>query len=549
MLLPRLPILLLFCVALVAPHVQGQGPQPWLHPDGTTHWYEAVSVPAGIDWKSAQRAAIAKGGHLVTITSKNENSIVFQLIDDASLWKLDGATQRWAGPWIGGVQDSSSPEPKGGWGWTEAEAFSFDQWATGEPNNNSKADRVHFGGASTGRTADWSDAPASTPLLGYVIEYDGALVPRTLGLLERKPGSFDGYTLMAPTRALVTYLIDPRGRIVNWWASQHMPGIVAYLLPSGNLLRTGNARNPDYLIGGTGGIVQEFDWDGHLVWDYRYSTKDHCQHHDIERLPNGNILMVAWERISETEALAAGRDPKLLPDKRLYPDKIVEVVPTGPKSGQVVWEWRAWDHIVQDFDKSKPNYGDPATNQDRVDLNYVAYNGRDDWMHVNAVAYHPKLDQIAISVRSFDEIWVIDHSTTTAEAKTASGGRSGKGGRLLYRYGNPMAYGRGTLQDQKLFQAARRALDSRGASRGRQPVDLQQRHGASDRQLLERRRSHAADAGQPRPLRAAGEWHLGPREADLDLPGTPAERLLLDVRLRGAEAAERQHDDLCRVAR
>jgi dsDNA-binding SOS-regulon protein len=74
-----------------------------------------------------------------------------------------------------------------------------------------------------------------------------------------------------------------------------------------------------------------------------------------------------------------------------------------------------------------------------------------DWHHVNAVAYNPELDQIMVSLRLFSEFWVIDHGTTTGEAASHQGGRSGKGGDLLYRWGNPRAYRAGTKADQKLF--------------------------------------------------------------------------------------------------
>src|SRR5262249_10161089 len=74
-----------------------------------------------------------------------------------------------------------------------------------------------------------------------------------------------------------------------------------------------------------------------------------------------------------------------------------------------------------------------------------------DITHFNAVAYKPDLDQVVVSVLSFSEIWIIDHGTTTAEAAGHSGGRSGRGGDLLYRWGNPRAYRAGSKADQRLF--------------------------------------------------------------------------------------------------
>ena len=75
----------------------------------------------------------------------------------------------------------------------------------------------------------------------------------------------------------------------------------------------------------------------------------------------------------------------------------------------------------------------------------------EDWLHVNSVDYNEELDQIVLSVRAFGELWIIDHSTTTLEASGHTGGNSGKGGDILYRWGNPQTYNQGTANDQKLF--------------------------------------------------------------------------------------------------
>jgi hypothetical protein len=71
-------------------------------------------------------------------------------------------------------------------------------------------------------------------------------------------------------------------------------------------------------------------------------------------------------------------------------------------------------------------------------------------MHINAVNYNPELDQIVISSRGQDEIFIIDHSTTSEEAAGHTDGNSGKGGDFLYRWGNPANYGRGDESDRIL---------------------------------------------------------------------------------------------------
>ena len=77
--------------------------------------------------------------------------------------------------------------------------------------------------------------------------------------------------------------------------------------------------------------------------------------------------------------------------------------------------------------------------------------GHPDWMHSNALDYDPRNDFLMLSVPNFSEIWIIDHTTTTEQAATSSGGFSGVGGDLMYRWGNPQVYDQGDSTDQKLF--------------------------------------------------------------------------------------------------
>ncbi|HPO10744.1 MAG TPA: aryl-sulfate sulfotransferase, partial [bacterium] len=191
-------------------------------------------------------------------------------------------------------------------------------------------------------------------------------------------------------------------------------------------------------------------------------------------------MMIAWERKSADDAIAAGRDPKVQGNSELWTDYVIEVKPTGKTTGEIVWEWHVWDHLVQDADPSKPNYEaiedhpelihiNPIdwiadlSSEDLQKLNSLGYvnaapigrGGPDfahpDWNHTNGISYNAELDQIVLSVLGFNEIWIIDHSTTTEQAASHKGGSSKKGGDLLYRWGNPMAYRMGSREDQQLF--------------------------------------------------------------------------------------------------
>jgi len=279
---------------------------------------------------------------------------------------------------------------------------------------------------------------------------------QTVGLFLNLEDSFEGYTVFAPLAYETTYLIDHDGLLVNSWESEYTPGNAAYFLDDGTLLRTMfTGVNPVFEAGGSGGGVQQFDWEGNLIWEYHYSSSTVHQHHDIEALPNGNVLIIAWEYKSRAEAIQAGRSPDLLSEDALWPDHVIEVRPTGPTTGEIVWEWHVWDHLVQDFDPSKDNYGVVGDHPELIDINFVTISGpnpgKADWNHTNGVDYNDELDQIVLSVRAFSELWVIDHSTTTAEAAGHSGGNSGKGGDLLYRWGNPEAYQAGDESDRKFY--------------------------------------------------------------------------------------------------
>ncbi|MBY0460431.1 MAG: aryl-sulfate sulfotransferase [Gemmataceae bacterium] len=317
---------------------------------------------------------------------------------------------------------------------------------------------------------------------------------RPVGVTVNDAKALKGYTLVAALNSTKAHLIDMDGRVVKTWETGVTPGASTYLLENGHLLRTGSLGAKNKINGAAvGGRVLEFDWNGEVVWDFTFATEKSQPHHDICKMPNGNVLLIVWDKKTEEEAIAAGRRPDVAKGGVLA-DAIIEVKPTGKTTGEIVWEWRAWDRLVQDFDKTKANYGNVAQKAELIDLNFgsgalarmvankddlqklkdLGYVGggqpqpkdpkggpgggpgspfgfSPDWLHTNSVAYNAELDQIVLSVHEFHEVWVIDHSTTTKEAAGHTGGKSGKGGDLLYRWGNPKAYRAGTNADQKLF--------------------------------------------------------------------------------------------------
>lgn len=278
---------------------------------------------------------------------------------------------------------------------------------------------------------------------------------RTIGLITHDEGrTSPGFTLLAPKHNGRTYLIDNYGQVYKTWDSKYEPGQSAYLLPNGRMMRAAMAPGSGSLGtgGGEGGRLEEYDWDGNLTWEFDYMSSTYAIHHDFKVLPSGNIIALLVERKTQAEVLAAGFNPSLLTDTFLLPDAIVEIEPIRPKGGRVVWEWHVWDHLIQNFDHAKNNYGDPAAHPELVDPNASPRKLATFWNHMNSIDYNAEFDQIALSVRGNSEAWVIDHSTTTAQAAGHAGGKYGKGGDPLYRWGNPQMYYAGKSADQMLYE-------------------------------------------------------------------------------------------------
>ncbi len=302
-------------------------------------------------------------------------------------------------------------------------------------------------------------------------------IPR--GLTNKTDGLAEGYVLFAVPNSASMYLINRKGEVVHEWKGNY-GGIAtgAYLNDDGSLVQ--NAVDPDFPVfagGGEAGRLQKITWDNNIIWDFEYANESFHTHHDLAVMPNGNVLAIAWEAKSAEEVLAAGRKPKLTPKAGLWPDKIVEIKPEGERGGKIVWEWHIWDHLVQDYDSKKANYGNtkdhpelldfnigdslpPLISKDSMNIlkkqgqawrNQTPENRGSDVYHVNAIKYNAELDQIAFSSPDLSEIFIIDHSTTTKEAAGHKGGRWGKGGDFLFRWGNPENYHHGDSTNRKLF--------------------------------------------------------------------------------------------------
>ena len=137
---------------------------------------------------------------------------------------------------------------------------------------------------------------------------------------------------------------------------------------------------------------------------------------------------------------------------------IVEARITGPASCEIVWEWSAWDHLIQDFDSSKANYGEVAEHPELIDLNFhlseiTNYLDPSDWIHSNGIDYNPELDQIVLSPSNSAKCGLSTTAPPEPRRPAPAAEIAARGGDLLYRWGNPRAYRAGTVADQQLFSS------------------------------------------------------------------------------------------------
>ena len=112
------------------------------------------------------------------------------------------------------------------------------------------------------------------------------------------------------------------------------------------------------------------------------------------------------------------------------------------------------DHIVQNTDPNKDDFGDPFDSPRKFDINLNAtiVHNAVDWLHINSVEYNSELNLIALSCNAIDEWILIDASTSLSEAASSQGGQYGHGGDILFRWGNPANFMESASDERKLFK-------------------------------------------------------------------------------------------------
>ncbi len=254
------------------------------------------------------------------------------------------------------------------------------------------------------------------------------------GIALNTPEALRGYALVENFSS--NYLVDNCGKVVHEWSNVSDTDLHAKLLPTGNLM---------YIRNNT---IYETRWDGsHEVVIQNFDNNLEFVY-EVIKLPNGNYLSLGRRGLNFSGFQDLG-----YPTNLGNPSVVDVVIELDKDSGEIVWEWNISDHVIQERDSTLPNYGKLSENPGKLNMDAISDY---DWefyesFMINGMDYNPELDQIALSVRKIGEVCLIDHSTTTEEAKGSTGGVHGKGGDIIYRWGNPQNYDQGTASDRTLY--------------------------------------------------------------------------------------------------
>ncbi|WP_009961184.1 hypothetical protein [Verrucomicrobium spinosum] len=277
----------------------------------------------------------------------------------------------------------------------------------------------------------------SVPLLGCLLALP--LTAAESPPSAAKPVQNSGWVLVTPRHAKETVLLDSHGKEAHVWPANCEAAGSARLHPDGSILRLGRMPLPAPFdkSGLRGGRLQIIGWNGKVEWDFLDAVSDHFAFGDAVRLPNGNVLTAVLEYKSRQECEALGRAGDAVTDAGLYFPGLMEFKPHGKGSGLPVWKWSLADHVFQGRHPSLPHYVYPGENAGRMDVGVKSHLKGPVWLQPLEIDYHPQEDLVLMVMGGTGEVWVIDHSTTQAEAATSEGGKRGRGGDLLVRWRGP----------------------------------------------------------------------------------------------------------------
>lgn len=210
--------------------------------------------------------------------------------------------------------------------------------------------------------------------------------------------AYVGVTVLIPVDGHGVWLIDMLGNVVHHWETSYK-ALYGELLPNGNLLYMGQVDNgPLADLEGAGGNLQEVDWNGNVIWEY----KEPYLHNAFDRTKKGNTLVLKWVKVpEEIAAKVKGGDAGTEREGVMWGDAIQEITPKGT----IAWEWISHEHLDPQVDIACP------------------ICPRSEWTHANTVTELPD-GNVLISFMETNIIAIIDKKT--GDVKWRWGGPEGE---------------------------------------------------------------------------------------------------------------------------
>jgi hypothetical protein len=260
--------------------------------------------------------------------------------------------------------------------------------------------------------------------------------------------SFQGYTLVAPQGGYNAWLINNEGEVVHHWPLERHPCFFGRLLPNGNLIYQGREEkdiqgpvvevkdaNGDViskLVLGGGEYIIEVDKDGKEVWNYQNALMNH----DFFRMKNGNTMCLVYSEVpAELKRKVKGGLPES-DDTPMWSDALIEV----DADKNVVWEWKAWEHI------------------DPIEDEYCPLMHRCEWTHGNTCTVLDNGD-VLVSFRHIDTIGIVDRQTGDLKWKWGRGELAHQHEPVMLDNGNILVFDNGEHRRGSTKYCYSRVLD------------------------------------------------------------------------------------------
>ena len=390
------------------------------------------------------------------------------------------------------------------------------------------------------------------------------------GLVSNSPEVTPGYALFSPTEGTPVILIANDGSVVHTWENVY-GGLSHYLEADGTLLR--GFRDPEILHfrqGGVTGGLQELAWDGKVLWEWKLGDEKRVLHHDISRLPNGNILALGWElktrRRGDQSRTSARGGARKRADARVRCSRFSRFARAAPRS---YGSGTSGITSYRTTTRASPTTEVPAERPERLDLNAGAEavghqrrgarpaagpglcgfrSGRPricGWTSCTPTPSTTTRDSIRLPSRC--RLWARSGSSITRpppkKPEVQREVEPGKGGDILYRWGNPATYGRGDTSSTRLFfQHDVRWIPEGWERAGNLTIFNNGRDRPAGRFLFRRRNQATAKAGRNLwPSRRAKP--TAPDRVGLD--GSASARSLCSLHFRRAARLQNQNTFVC----